>query len=238
MFREKRCREIKTHIWCSVISFSENRAVYVIMWEKYKMRFCFYTATMVTRTRQQCYIIRTWLMNPSMPATSKFFRYVSFCHQNYVCTSVICWFHCSCSQWTWTVETGEIPSLICFPLRRSFQEPKIHVSIILPSTPRSTKWSVPIRLTLRALRFLHVCDVPPDRALRKQHVPLNFGVHLPHYAVSNSRRTRSESAQPLKSQISHARMYDPCWHIFIVAKCQHGGLVKFVFIFVFASDVD
>ena len=35
MFQTKVVEKIKTHILCSVIFFSENRAVYEIMWKKY-----------------------------------------------------------------------------------------------------------------------------------------------------------------------------------------------------------
>jgi hypothetical protein len=35
MFQTKFVEKIKTHILCSVTFFSENRAVYEIMWKKY-----------------------------------------------------------------------------------------------------------------------------------------------------------------------------------------------------------
>ena len=87
MFQTKVLEKIKTHILCS-ITFSENRAVYEIVWTnivepdrpqmtirrmrvacwipkatnthpEYVITRCFSTATMVVRTRLKCYVIRT-----------------------------------------------------------------------------------------------------------------------------------------------------------------------------------
>jgi len=109
-----------------------------------------------------------------------------------------------------------------FPFRGSLQEPKIHISIILPSTPSCTKWSILVGLTSKALPFLRICLVPADGAGARS-AELGYLVFcsttwcsIPKTAVK---------IIPTIETIDISRSY--LWHIFIGAKSQYGGHANF-----------